>query len=150
MENKTNQNNVKIINFLVFLSPVIFALIAIYMKKNLAYQPSPETYEINEAMRIVQYFLYLSGLAVFFFIDAIVNPIRKKFLKQNLPTSPIVFNILGLCILGYISISGFLGFIISGNISWVIIFCAISFFSGIRFLPFKRQIEKFYSSQINN
>ncbi|MCX7706310.1 MAG: hypothetical protein N2115_08690 [bacterium] len=145
MEKKHNEKNLKIFNFLFFLNPLILALIAIYMKRSLSYQPSPEFYEINRNMRIVQYFLYLSGLTVFFFIDGILNILRKRIQLKNLPISPLLLNIITLAILDYIALSGFLGFLISGNISWVIIFCAISFFSGFRFFPIRRSTKEMHA-----
>ncbi|MCM8825245.1 MAG: hypothetical protein NC937_03735 [Candidatus Omnitrophica bacterium] len=98
-------------------------------------------------MRVIQYFLYLSGLAIFFFIDGILHLIRKRFSTRKDQTSAIIFNIVALGVLDYTAVAGFLGFIISGNIPWVVIFCAISFFSGIRFLPFKKNLEKFSSTK---
>ncbi|MCM8817830.1 MAG: hypothetical protein NC913_10070 [Candidatus Omnitrophica bacterium] len=142
MEKKYNEKILKLFNFLFFFSPLFLALIAVYLKKIHCYQPSPEFYEINNTARSIQYFLYLSGLAVFFFIDGIMHLIQKKIRRKNQFFSPYMFNIIGLGVLNYIGLSGFIGFIISGNISWVIIFCAISFFSGFRFFPSKRNIEK--------
>lgn len=145
MEEKNRENNLKFINFLMLLDPVILALIAVFMKRFLSYQPSPEIYEINSTMRFIQYFLYLSGLAVFFFIDGITHFIQRKIVEKSKPSSPILFNIISLSILDYIAVAGFAGFIISGNISWVVIFCAISFFSRFRFLPFKRNLKSITS-----
>ncbi|MCM8763833.1 MAG: hypothetical protein NC830_00485 [Candidatus Omnitrophica bacterium] len=144
VENNT-QSRLKIINLLLFLIPLIMVSIAIYLKLSLSYQPQSELYEMNETMRILQYFLYLTGLAVFFFIDGLLNIIRKKFANRKYESSAIIFNIVALSVLDYTGVVGFLGFIISGNISWVVIFCAISFFSGLRFLPLKRNIKRFLS-----
>ncbi|MGC9066593.1 MAG: hypothetical protein ACP5JO_08245 [Candidatus Ratteibacteria bacterium] len=139
---KVPLNKLKIINILMLVNPVIFVFIAYFMKHFLSYQPPPEFYEINQTMRIVQYFLYLSGLAVFFFLDGILHMLRKRAFKLT-QTNPIAFNILGIAVLDYIIITGFLGFLISGNIAWVTTFCLISFFSSFRFLPLNRNLSRF-------
>ncbi|MCM8822780.1 MAG: hypothetical protein NC831_08280 [Candidatus Omnitrophica bacterium] len=145
MADKNIQSRLKTTNILLFLMPLIIALFATYLKMSLSYQPQPELYEMNETMRILQYVLYLSGLAVFFFIDGLLQIIRTRILIKKCESSAIIFNIVALGVLNYTAVAGFLGFIISGNISWVVIFCAISFFSGIRFLPLKRNLQRFSS-----
>ncbi len=134
MDKKQRINQVRILNLAMLVNPLIIAGIAFYMKHYLSFQPPSEFYEVNEAMRIVQYFLYLSGLAVFFFIDGITHFLKKRIVKQNNLNSHIRFNIISMAILDYIGISGFVGFLISGNLTWVVVFCAISFFSRFRFV----------------
>jgi len=139
-------NRLKILNLSMLIDPILLFCIAFIMKKHLAYQPSPEFYEINTTMRYVQYFLYLSGLAVFFFIDGIVSFIKKRLPKDE-HISPIKHNLISMALLDYISVSGFVGFLISGNITWVAVFCAISFFSRFRFLPTRKNLSRYHSNQ---
>ncbi|HOK80739.1 MAG TPA: hypothetical protein PKW86_09035 [bacterium] len=149
MEKNPSLDKLKIINMFMLADPLILLFVAVFMKRSLSYQPSPEFYEINQTMRIIQYFLYLSGLAVFFFMDGIIQILRKKIFVQA-QTNPIAFNILGIAVVDYISIAGFLGFLISGNIAWVTTFCLISFFSRFRFLPLNRNISRFTTGNIES
>jgi len=134
MRKKNTITGLRILNLTMLINPVILMGIAIFMKNRFAFQPPSEFYEVNDIMRNVQYFLYLSGLGVFFFIDAINQPIKKRMLKQKDVISHIKFNIISMAILDYIGISGFIGFLISGNLTWVVIFCVIGFFSRLRFV----------------
>ena len=144
MENNALASRLKVLNIAMMADPLILLLIAYFMKSSLSYQPPAEFYEVNQTMRIVQYFLYLSGIGVFFFMDGILQLLRKKIFKQA-QTNPIAFNILGIAVLDYISLTGFLGFLISGNIAWVMVFCLIAFFTRFRFLPLSKNLSRFGS-----
>ena len=80
MDKKQGITGLRIINLVMLVDPLILLGIAFYMKNHLGYEPSPEFYEVNETIRIVQYFLYLSGLGVFFFVDAIVYSSLPSYL----------------------------------------------------------------------
>jgi len=134
MDKKQGITGLRIINFAMLIDPLILLGIAFYMKYNLGYEPSPEFYEVNGTIRIVQYFLYLSGLGVFFFADAITHPFKKRLSGKSDTASKIKYNIVSMAVLDYIGISGFIGFLISGNLPWVLIFCVIAFFSRLRFI----------------
>ncbi len=134
MGKKSDTDAIKIIKFVLLFDPIILAAAACFMKHYLSFQPPSQFYEGNEVLRMVQYFLYLSGLGVFFFNDWIINTLKKRILTQNDYSSLIRFVTVTMAIYDYIGLSGFVGFLISGNLTWVMTFCIISFFSRIRFV----------------
>ena len=130
---------------------LVYVLVAYVMKYQGQYQPDPETYENLQAMRVFQYCMYFSGLAVFFFSDFIVGFFRKAYWKKNDNSNDVnpayKFSLTMLEVMDYTGLCGLIGFFVSGNVTWVVVFCAISFFSKLRFLPTERNLARFHRQE---
>ncbi|MCL5674230.1 MAG: hypothetical protein M1501_00575 [Candidatus Omnitrophica bacterium] len=149
MDNSTKPlTGVKITGYILFFISVVYIVIAFLMKKFLNFHPSSSLYEgMNsfKSLRYLQYFLYFSGIAVFFFFETIMNFLRnrtRKKIKYFIKTEHVDnsaeyqnLNLKMLLIIDYIGFSGFVGFLICGNLYWITIFSVISFFSKLKFFP---------------
>jgi hypothetical protein len=105
------------------------------------FNPPANFYSGIKSLRYIQYFLYFSGIAIFFFFETIMNffknRIKKKIDKKNIDYALEYqsLNLDMLVIVDYIGFSGFIGFLICGNLYWVTIFSLISLFSKLKFFP---------------
>lgn len=146
MNNTTKPlTGIKIKETILFFISLVYIGLAFLIKNFLNFHPSPTAYgEINSFVYL-QYFLYFSGIAIFFFFETIMNFLRNRINKQIKyfnKTKSIDYsieyqnlNLKMLLVIDYIGFSGFLGFLICGNLYWVTIFALISFFSKLRFFP---------------
>lgn len=124
----------------LLLLPFLYPIIAFFMKRNLGYQPSSTFFEEILFIRYLQYALYFSGLAIFFFSDLLikyVSRIAERITADKAISPSFITSILMMAALDYIALSGFIGFLISGNFSWVVIFAVLEFFGKIRYFPKK-------------
>ncbi|MFA5645441.1 MAG: hypothetical protein WDA18_03690 [Candidatus Ratteibacteria bacterium] len=129
----------------LLLLPFLYPIIAFFMKRNLGYQPSSTFFEEILLIRYLQYALYFSGLALFFFSDLLIkyaSRIAKRITSNNPGSYSLMTAILMMVALDYIALSGFIGFLISGNFSWVVIFAFLEFFGKIRYFPKKNSSTK--------
>jgi hypothetical protein len=146
MEKKKPELNDMIVGYAILLSPVLYVVVALALKKFAQFQPDPSFFEENPAARAIEYSLYFLGLGVFFFSDFFSRPLKKLCMKKvsgQTEFNPAKFSILMLAVMDFIGLSGFVGYLISGNLAWVMVFCTISFFSMIRFLPSEKHFARF-------
>ncbi len=136
---------IKIKGYILFFLSLVYIIIAFLIKKFLYFHPASAIYEETKSLRYFQYFLFFSGIAIFFFFETIMNFLKnrikkriKMFTKKKANENPLEYQNLNLdmlIIIDYIGLSGFIGFLICGNLYWVTIFALISFFSKIKFFP---------------
>ena len=106
-----------------------------------------EGYEEGLA-RIVQYILFAIGIALFFFCDGISDFFAQRLLvndrqreQENLSSYlAYVFIMLGL--LDMISVMGFVGLLISGNLTWMTVFVILTLSLQMRYFPSEGRLRK--------
>lgn len=138
-----------IIGWILILLPLIYIAAAFLLKKYVSYQPPSSLYEETPPIIFLQYFLYFSGLGVFFFSDFFMHIFRKNLPQANQSKSQVSdirrgpehqkLNLEMLLLLDYTALSGLIGFLISGNLTWLVIFALLGFFSKFRFFPLDKK-----------
>jgi hypothetical protein len=126
----------------LLVDPIVYCVVAYLLKEKTGYQPATTLFEEDTLMRALQYFFYFSGLAFFFFSDLFVKllaRIAEKTMSSGRykGSTADMASLMMMAILDYIGISGFIGFLISGNLTWVYLFAALSFLAKIRYFPGK-------------
>ena len=149
MEKKEN-NRFKILRYIsteAVIFPFILLIIAYYMKRNGFKYLIPD-YEKGSA-RILQYILFFIGVAIFFFCDGISDFIAnrlfiknekqdKEIEKENI-SSYFTYTLVMLWLLNLITITGFIGFLICGNISWLSVFLLLNISMVYKYFPSQRK-----------
>ncbi len=149
MEKKEN-NRFKILRYIsteAVIFPFILLIIAYYMKRN-GFKYLISDYEKGSA-RILQYILFFIGVAIFFFCDGISDFIAnrlfiknekqdKKIEKENI-SSYFTYTLVMLWLLDLITITGFIGFLICGNISWLSVFLLLNISMVYKYFPSQRK-----------
>jgi len=149
MEKRENNEfrNLKYVFFESVIFPFILLIIALYLKKN-GFKHFVSDYEVGIA-RIVQYILFFLGLFIFFFCEGISDFIVKKiFIKENEQkniSSYYAYTIIMLWTLNLITIVGFLGFLICGNITWLSVFLILNISMVYKYFPSKKHLENLIS-----
>lgn len=127
--------------------PFILVGVAYFLKKN-GFKCLISDYEKGSA-RIIQYILFFIGVAIFFFCDGISDFLAKKiFIKgddkkveeENI-SSYFAYTIIMLWILNIITITGFIGFLICGNISWLVVFLLLNISMVYKYFPSRARFE---------
>ena len=147
MENvKKKFRNLQIFSFLSILFPLILLLTAKLMQKN-GFTSIVEEYE-KGAARIIQYILYFLGASIMFGGDTVSDFVAKKVFKErktkNKETFPLYFTytLSMIWFTNLIGISGFIGFLICGNFSWLGLFVLINIPLQIRYIPTYARYKK--------
>ncbi len=151
MEKKEN-NRFKILRYIsteAVIFPFILLIIAYYMKRN-GFKYLISDYEKGSA-RILQYILFFIGVAIFFFCDGISDFIAnrlfiknekqdKEIEKENI-SSYFTYTLVMLWLLDLITITGFIGFLICGNISWLSVFLLLNISMVYKYFPSQRKYK---------
>lgn len=148
MENTDGKYWEKIKRF-AFLSGAfpLLALIAAILLQRSGFEHMVESYDEGMA-RVIQYVLFFMGVLAFFFCEGISDfLIDKLFVKddkkmhdENL-SSYFAYTFLMLWILNMISVSGFFGFLISGNITWLAVFVILNISLQFKYFPSKARFN---------
>jgi len=106
-----------------------------------------KNYEEGTA-RIVQYILFALGVVIFFFCDGISDFFAHRLFvsdkereKENL-SSYFAYIFIILWLLNMISVTGFAGFLICGNITWLTVFVILTLSLQMRYFPSSKRFEK--------
>ena len=149
MENNEERYWDKIKRFAVFSGafPAI-VIIGSLLLQRAGFEHMVESYEEGLA-RTIQYILFALGIIIFFFCEGLSDFfIDKLFLKddknnhsENL-SSYFAYTFLMLWLLNIISILGFFGFLISGNITWLAIFVILNMSLQLKYFPSENRLNK--------
>ncbi|MBN1445042.1 MAG: hypothetical protein JW957_02915 [Candidatus Omnitrophica bacterium] len=101
--------------------------------------------------RILQYVLFGIGVVIFFFCDGISDFFTQRLFvrdgqrnEENL-SSYFAYTFIMLWLLNTISVMGFFGFLICGNLTWLTVFVLLNLSLQIRYFPsqgkFNRLLE---------
>jgi len=131
------------------LFPCILLMIAYYMKQQ-GFKYLVPDYEKGSA-RILQYILFFIGVAIFFFCDGISDFFAnrlfikgkkqdKEIEKENI-SSYFIYTLIMLWLLNFITITGFIGFLICGNISWLSVFLLLNVSMFYKYFPSQRKYK---------
>jgi len=131
------------------LFPCILLMIAYYMKQH-GFKYLVPDYEKGSA-RILQYILFFIGVAIFFFCDGISDFFAnrlfikgkkqdKEIEKENI-SSYFIYTLIMLWLLNLITITGFIGFLICGNISWLSVFLLLNVSMFYKYFPSQRKYK---------
>lgn len=135
--------NIKISGLVSFMFPVLLMIVGTLMSNN-GFTGTVKNYEEGLA-RFVQYGLFAIGAGIFFFCDGISDFFARRFFakrnKENF-TYYGSYTLLILWLLNIISITGFIGFLICGNISWLAVFVILNLSIGVRYLPSRKRMKK--------
>ena len=138
MEKKENYNRFKKLRYIsvgTIIFPFILSIVAYCMKQE-GFKYLVPDYEKGSA-RILQYILFFIGVAIFFFCDGISDFIANRLFiknekqdkeveKENI-SSYFTYTLVMLWLLNLITITGFIGFLICGNITWLFVFLPVSY-----------------------
>jgi len=152
MGKKEDNDRFKILRYISFGSvifPFILLVIAYYMKQN-GFKYLVPNYEKGNA-RILQYILFFIGVAIFFFCDGISDFIANRLFiknekqdkeveKENI-SSYFTYTLVILWLLDLITITGFIGFLVCGNISWLSVFLLLNISMVYKYFPSQRKYE---------
>jgi len=131
------------------LFPFALLIIAYYMKQQGFKYLIPD-YEKGSA-RMLQYILFFIGVVIFFFCDGISDFIANKLFiknekqdkeieKENI-SSYFTYTLVVLWLLNLITITGFIGFLICGNMSWLSVFLLLNISMVYKYFPSQRKYE---------
>jgi len=143
MEKDTLWRKIKVSGILSFVFPLFLLILGMALSRN-GFKGTVENYE-EGAVRIVQYILFAIGAGIFFFCDGISDFFLRRFIKKgNKETFSIylLYVLSTLWLLNIISITGFLGFLICGNFSWLTVFVILNISIGIKYLPSHKRMQK--------
>ncbi|MCM8768970.1 MAG: hypothetical protein NC911_04740 [Candidatus Omnitrophica bacterium] len=133
-----------------FLPPVFLGAIG-YLLKQHGWPPLVPNYE-EGVTRFIQYFLFAIGVGIFFFCDGLAGFIGRRVLPKSLLGTSDSWE-AGKLLRGYsrytvmvqvmmdlISISGFLGFLICSNLTWLVVFVILQLSIQWRFWPSAKRL----------
>jgi len=141
MEKDALWKKIKVSGIISFIFPLLLLISGIVLSRN-NFTGMVENYE-EGAARFVQYILFSIGAGIFFFCDGISDFFLKRFLKKgNKETLYLSYVLSSLWLLNIISITGFLGFLICGNFSWLTVFVILNISMGIKYLPSHKRMQK--------
>jgi len=152
MRKKENSSRFKILKYVsagAVIFPVVLLVIAYYMKQHGFKYLIPD-YEKGNA-RILQYILFFIGVAIFFFCDGISdfvanrlfikNEKQNKEVEKENTSSYFIYTLVMLWFLNLITITGFIGFLICGNISWLSVFLLLNISMAYKYFPSQRKYK---------
>jgi len=143
MNNSCVWKKVRITGVLSYLFPLILLVIGIILAKQ-GFAGMVKNYEEGTA-RFVQYLLFAIGIVIFFFSDSVSDFLQKRiFVKdsENKPQFYMSYILLSLWLLNIIAITGFIGFLICGNIYWLSVFVILNLAIGIKYIPSQKKMVK--------
>ena len=134
----------------LIITPLILFFIG-YILENGNFNPIVENFEKGMA-RILQYVLFGFGVVIFFFCDGISDFFSKKLfvsVKGKFEEEEIKKNLLGytsytfvmMSIINMISIFGFIGFLICGNLTWLFVFVLLNFSIQFKYRPSPSRLQ---------
>ncbi|MCM8771471.1 MAG: hypothetical protein NC926_10855 [Candidatus Omnitrophica bacterium] len=133
-----------------FLFPILITILGKFLDLH-KYVPITQNYE-TEILKNFMKFLYFLGLGIFFFCNGFSDYISKKIFSKKSDYYEKIrgyyfYTLIMLSFINLISVSGFLGFLICGNFSWLATFSIINFLTLFSYFPsqkkFKHKFEKF-------
>jgi len=98
--------------------------------------------------RIVQYILFGIGMVIFFFCDGISDFFTQRLFVRDRGrdgenfSSYFAYTFIVLWLLNMISVMGFFGFLISGNLTWLTVFVLLNLSLQIRYFPSHGKFNK--------
>ncbi len=100
------------------------------------------------AARIVQYVLFAIGIMIFFFCDGISDFFANRLFvadrqrKDENLSSYFAYVFILMWLLNMISVMGFVGFLICGNLTWLALFVILTLSLQMRYFPSRKRFEK--------
>jgi len=98
--------------------------------------------------RIVQYILFGIGIVIFFFCDGISDFFTQRLFvwderreRENF-SSYFAYTFIVLWLLNMISVMGFFGFLICGNLTWLTVFVLLNLSLQIRYFPSQGKFDR--------
>ena len=143
MEKDTLWRKIKVSGIFSFIFPLFLFILGMVLSKN-GFTGTVKNYEEGMA-RTVQYILFGIGTGIFFFCDGISDFFSRRFLKKSNKEAfsiYLLYVLSTLWLLNIISITGFLGFLICGNLSWLTVFVILNISIGIKYLPSHKRMQK--------
>ncbi len=98
--------------------------------------------------RIVQYLLFGIGIIIFFFCDGISDFFTQRLFVRDRRrddenfSSYFAYTFIVLWLLNMISVMGFFGFLICGNLTWLTVFVLLNLSLQIRYFPSQGKFKK--------
>ncbi|MCX8082530.1 MAG: hypothetical protein N3D17_03930 [bacterium] len=141
--------NIKISGIISFITPFLLLIVGVILHKN-GFTGIVENYEEGPA-KFIQYVLFATGAGIFFFCDGISDFFSKRLSSAVKDTTHfyLLYVLFTIWLLNIISITGFMGFLICGNISWMVVFIILNLSIGIRYLPSQRRMQKLIATLKN-
>ncbi|HPP30311.1 MAG TPA: hypothetical protein PLE69_05250 [bacterium] len=134
---------IRIFGILSFIFPLLLLITGIILS-NKGFTGMVENYE-EGAARFIQYIIFAAGAGIFFFCDGISDSLSRSFFakpKKDRVYSYFLYALSTLWLLNIISITGFIGFLICGNLTWLAVFVILNLSIGIRYLPSHKRMQK--------
>jgi len=148
MENFNDRYWDKIRNLGIFSMafPLIILIASILLLKK-GLPELVDNYEQGMA-RIAQYILFAIGVLIFFFCDGISDFFAQRLFaagkqreQENL-SSYFAYVFIIMWMLNIISLSGFMGFLICRNLTWLTVFVILNLSLQMKYFPSSRRFEK--------
>ncbi len=148
MENPNDRYWGKIKNLGVFsmVFPLIILIVSILLLKK-GLPELVDNYEQGMA-RILQYILFTIGVLIFFFCDGLSDFFTRRLFvadrqreQENL-SSYFAYVFIIMWMLNMISLSGFVGFLICRNLTWLTVFVILNLSLQMKYFPSERRFKK--------
>ncbi len=151
-----NWGTLRIISSFFFLSAVVLAVIG-YLLKQQNFSPLVPDYE-EGPVRFIQYFLFSVGVGIFFFCDGISTFLARHIFSRVSPTGGqsgttgklfsayFRHTVIMQAMLDLISLTGFAGFLICSNLTWLMVFVLLQLSIQWRFWPTQARLERLLES----
>ena len=141
---------IRLVGFALLIEPLILFGLGYVLLQN-GFQAAVPNYD-EGAARYAQYALFAFGVAIFFFCDGISSFLARKLLSasQSAPR-PGEFrpeNLVGymsytfvmMSLLNLISLTGFIGFLICANLTWLGLFALLDIGIKFKYYPSPRRL----------
>ena len=137
--------------------PVLLLIVAFFLREH-GFSGSVEEYDRGVAT-IVQYILFIIGALIFFFGDGIANFIGGRLIpygRDELDGEEKVredfqgymaYTFIVMDLMNLIVILGFVGFLICGNFTWLVVFFLAGFFLLFKYIPSPGRFERLLTDE---